>query len=52
LVTDYGARANDGLDDSAAIQRAMNASAAGDTIAFPAGTFDIDRELTLKSDRI
>lgn len=40
-VTSYGATPNDGSDDTAAIQKALNASKSGDTILFTAGTFDL-----------
>lgn len=39
-IVDFGARPNDGIDDTAAIQAAINASKAGDTINFGSGTFD------------
>src|SRR5581483_6258726 len=44
-VTSFGATPNDGSDDSFAIQRAINASAPGDTIVFPAGTYNVSQEL-------
>lgn len=55
LVTAYGAIANDGLDDTAAIQKAIDAlsAAGGGTIIFPPGRYDIsidariNRALTL-----
>jgi hypothetical protein len=40
-VVDFGAVANDGNDDSPAIQKALDASKAGDTVVFPGGTFDL-----------
>ena len=42
-VADFGALPNDGADDTAAIQAAINASAAGDTIQFASGVYDIGR---------
>src|SRR5687767_6187762 len=42
-VADFGAAPNDGADDTAAIQAAINASAAGDTIQFASGVYDIGR---------
>ncbi|HVT90625.1 MAG TPA: NPCBM/NEW2 domain-containing protein [Tepidisphaeraceae bacterium] len=50
-VTDFGATPNDGTDDRAAIQRAINASKTGDTIRFSGGTFNLSDELTVASDR-
>jgi len=47
-VTSYGAIPNDGRDDRAAIQAAVNASAAGDTVYFPAGTYNLSSEINLK----
>jgi hypothetical protein len=44
-VNDHGARPNDGMDDSAAVQRAINASAGGDTILFEAGTYHFARRV-------
>ena len=43
-VTDYGAVANDGQDDIAAIQNAVDAASnnGGGVVLFPAGTFDFD----------
>lgn len=50
-ITDFGARANDGKDDSGAIRAAIRASKAGDTIYFSAGTFNIDSFISLRGDR-
>jgi hypothetical protein len=50
-VLQYGALPNDGIDDRAAIQAAINASAPGDTIAFPTGTFNLSNTLTLLGNR-
>lgn len=44
-VVDFGAIANDGFDDSAAIQRAINASGPGDTITFGPGTFGVSNHI-------
>src|SRR5262245_50436488 len=51
-VTDFGARPNDGGNDTGAIQAALNASKPGDTIRFAGGTFDLPSGLTIKGDRI
>jgi hypothetical protein len=48
-VTDYGAVSNDGNDDINGINAAIDASAAGDTIYFPSGTFHISDAIRLKS---
>jgi len=48
-VTGFGAVPNDGNDDAAAIQSAIDASAAGDTVRLPAGTFLIDRTIRVKT---
>lgn len=48
-ITSYGAIANDGLDDAAAINTAINACATGDVLCIPAGTFNISSPLTAKS---
>jgi hypothetical protein len=50
-VTTFGAAPNDGRDDYNAINAAINASAAGDTIQFPPGVFDLSNVITLKSER-
>jgi hypothetical protein len=50
-VTNYGAKPNDGGDDSGAIQAAINASNSGDTIFFPAGTYNVDKRVQLKGGR-
>ena len=50
-VNDFGARANDGGDDRAAVLAAMNASKAGDTILFPGGTYNISSAMPTKGDR-
>lgn len=48
-VTDYGAVSNDGNDDINGINAAIDASAAGDTIYFPSGTFHISDAIRLNS---
>jgi len=48
-VTRFGAAPNDGRDDVAAIQETINASAAGDTVYLPAGTFLVGRTLRAKT---
>lgn len=50
-VTNFGAVPNDGRDDLGAIKAAMNASAAGDTIFFPAGTYHVSDQLYTKGSR-
>lgn len=47
-VGNYGAVPNDGKDDIAAIRSAINASAAGDTIQFASGTYNISDQVFLK----
>ena len=39
-ITIYGATPNDNTDDTSAIQNAINAAVAGDTIYIPNGTFN------------
>lgn len=48
-ITRYGAVANDGKDDWAAIAAAIKAAGPGDTIKIPAGEFDISRGIVCKS---
>lgn len=50
-VADFGAKANDGADDRAAILSAINSSHAGDTILFSGGTFNLSSEVLVASDR-
>jgi Pectate lyase superfamily protein len=47
----YGAVANGSMDATTAIQNAINAASAGDTIYFPGGTYKISSALTLVSNR-
>jgi len=49
-VANYGARPNDGANDTGAIHAAINASAPGDTIQFAPGRYNIDK-VTLKGSR-
>lgn len=49
-VTSFGATPNDGIDHSYEVQRAINASSPGDVISFPAGTYNLSRELALKGE--
>jgi hypothetical protein len=44
-VTTYGAIANDGLDDLPAINLALSNTVSGDSLYFPAGTFDLAGKL-------
>ena len=48
-ITTYGANGSDTSDDRAAIQNAINASTAGDTVYFPNGTYYISGQLAPKS---
>ncbi len=50
-VTSYGATGNGTTDDTTAIQNAINASASGDTVYFPTGTYKLTNTLTLLSSR-
>lgn len=50
-IADFGAIPDDGLDDSAAIQAAINASQAGDIINFGPGTYDLHSALQVRSNR-
>ena len=50
-VTSYGATGNGSTDDTAAINSAITASASGDTLLFPAGTYKITSGITFKSGR-
>ncbi|GLX70606.1 NPCBM/NEW2 domain-containing protein [Paenibacillus glycanilyticus] len=46
----YGANGQDGLDDKAAIQAAIDAASAGDTILIPKGTYQLSGTVNGKSD--
>ncbi len=48
-ITSYGAIAGDGKDDSAAINAAIAAAAAGDTVRIPAGSFEIGNAVSAKT---
>jgi hypothetical protein len=48
-IANFGAAPNDNRDDSSAFISAIRVAGAGDTVLVPAGTFDVGRELTLKS---
>ena len=50
-ITRFGAVASDGIDDTAALNAALRASAPGDTIAIPRGTFNISQTITLGTGR-
>ena len=50
-VTRYHAMPNDDEDDLRAIQRAIDASKPGDTVAFPAGVYDCSGTIFLRSGR-
>ncbi len=51
-ITDFDAVPNDGRDDAPAIRQAMEHTGSGDTLYFPAGTFDIGTAIKLTGDRI
>ena len=48
-VLNFGATPNDATDDAAAIQKAIDAAAEGDTVSLPRGTFLVNRTLRAKS---
>jgi Endopolygalacturonase len=50
-VKDYGAQGDGVTDDAAAINAAINASASGARIFFPAGTFLVGSQIILKQNR-
>jgi hypothetical protein len=50
-VVNFGAAPNDGGDDSAAIQRAINGSGHGDTIVFAPGTYHVGDTVRLAGNR-
>jgi PKD repeat protein len=47
-IRSYGAVADDGIDDAAAIRAALAAAAIGDTVAIPAGRFVIGGTIAVK----
>lgn len=49
-VTAFGARPDDGVDDTAALQRALNESAPGTTLVLPAGRYQLSSVLLPRSD--
>src|SRR6476660_9711873 len=48
-VSTYGAIAGDGNDDAAAINKAITAASAGDTVVVPSGLFDVSSTIKTKS---
>lgn len=50
-IESYGARPNDGGDDTGAIRAAINASRAGDTVVFGDGTYNVGATIELKGGR-
>ena len=48
-VTQFGANPNGSVDDTAAINAAINAAQSGDTVFFPAGVYDIANVITAKT---
>jgi hypothetical protein len=50
-ATSGGAVTTDGVDNTKAIQKAIDDSAAGDTILFPPGTYGVAGTIVFKSDR-
>lgn len=49
-AADYGANGHDGLDDRAAIQAAVDAASAGDTVLIPKGTYQLSGTVMGKAD--
>jgi len=47
-LTDFGAVANDGVDDAGALRNAINAAGNNGTIIIPSGTFNINSEVDPK----
>jgi polygalacturonase len=50
-VLDFGAKTNDNIDDTPAVQAAIAASQRGDTVQFPPGQLDLTGVITLKGGR-
>lgn len=48
-IREFGARANDGGDDSAALERALRQARPGDSVRISAGTFDIAQSVRIPS---
>lgn len=51
VITDYGAVANDGIDDSAAIQAAIDATQSG-AVLIPAGMFELHRPIVVSKSNV
>jgi hypothetical protein len=51
-VTDFGAFPDDGMDDTAGVQRALDSLSPGDTLTFPAGTYEHAAMLTARVPRV
>jgi polygalacturonase len=51
-VVDFGAVPDDGRDDQAAIQNAIDAAAPGTTVVFPAGTYHHSALLQVRAERV
>lgn len=49
LVSDFGARPDDGADDRAALIAALDAAGPGDSVVFPDGTYNFNGQVALKS---
>ena len=49
-IREFGARADDGRDDSQAFERAFQQARAGDIVSVPSGRFDIWRSIDVPSD--
>ena len=50
-VQNFGATGNGTTDDTAAIQKAVNSTAAGDTILFPSGSYRLSAPINVHSSR-
>nr|WP_240956865.1 right-handed parallel beta-helix repeat-containing protein [Pseudopontixanthobacter vadosimaris] len=48
-IREFGARANDGNDDSAALKRALRQAQSGDSVRIPSGTFEIAQPVRMPS---